>query len=102
MSNQSVPVVTIDGPSGAGKGTISQMLALDLKWNILDSGALYRTLAYCMLEQDIELEDFEENKDFIKNNFIVNFDPGTVGEPVKVIFNNNDITMFRSSSTSTS
>ena len=92
MSNQSVPVVTIDGPSGAGKGTISQMLALDLKWNILDSGALYRTLAYCMLEQDIELEDFAENKDFIKKNFIVNFDPGTVGEPVKVIFNNNDIT----------
>ena len=92
MSNQSVPVVTIDGPSGAGKGTISQMLALDLKWNILDSGALYRTLAYCMLEQDIEIEDFEENKDFIKKNFIVNFDPGNVGEPVKVIFNNNDIT----------
>ena len=92
MSNQSVPVVTIDGPSGAGKGTISQMLALDLKWNILDSGALYRTLAYCMLEQDIEIEDFEENKDFIIKNFIVNYDPANVGEPVKVNFNNNVIT----------
>ena len=92
MNSQSVPVVTIDGPSGAGKGTVAQMLALDLKWNILDSGALYRTLTYFMLEQSIDIEDFEENKEFIKKNFIVKFDPGTVGEPVKVIFNNNDIT----------
>ena len=54
MSEINIPVITIDGPSGAGKGTIAQMLALDLKWNILDSGALYRTLAYFMLEQNIE------------------------------------------------
>ena len=92
MNDNNVPVITIDGPSGAGKGTIAQMLALDLNWNILDSGALYRTLAYFMLEQDIELQDFEENKEFIKESFIVKFDPGIVGEPVKVIFNENDIT----------
>ncbi len=92
MKNQIVPVITIDGPSGAGKGTIAQMLALDLNWNILDSGALYRTLAYFMSEQDISLNNFEENKEFIKENFIVQFDPGTVGEPVKVIFNDKDIT----------
>ena len=46
MNNTAIPVITIDGPSGAGKGTVAQMLALDLGWNILDSGALYRTLAY--------------------------------------------------------
>ena len=92
MSSQLIPVITIDGPSGAGKGTIAQMLALDLNWNILDSGALYRTLAYFMLEQQIELLDFEDNKEFIKKNFVVKFDPGIVGEPVKVIFNGNDIT----------
>tara|TARA_Y100000748_G_scaffold256756_1_gene223235 strand:+ start:460 stop:1134 length:675 start_codon:yes stop_codon:yes gene_type:complete len=92
MNDKNVPVITIDGPSGAGKGTIAQMLALDLNWNILDSGALYRTLAYFMLEQEIELQDFEENKGFIKESFLVKFDPGIVGEPVKVIFNDNDIT----------
>ena len=92
MNDKKVPVLTIDGPSGAGKGTIAQMLALDLKWNILDSGALYRTLAYFMLEKDIDLSQFEEKKDYIKKNFMVKFDPGTAGEPVKVIFNNTDIT----------
>ena len=92
MKDQVVPVITIDGPSGAGKGTIAQMLALDLKWNILDSGALYRTLAYFMLEQTINLEDFNEKEEFIKDNFVIKFDPGTIGEPVKVIFNDKDIT----------
>ena len=41
MNNQVVPVITIDGPSGAGKGTIAQMLALDLNWNILDLSLIH-------------------------------------------------------------
>ncbi|MDQ7051159.1 MAG: (d)CMP kinase [Enterobacterales bacterium] len=40
----SVPVITIDGPSGAGKGTIAQMVASHFDWHLLDSGALYRIL----------------------------------------------------------
>ena len=50
-----IPVITIDGPSGAGKGTIAQMLALDLKWNILDSGALYRLIA--LISENIKETD---------------------------------------------
>ena len=87
-----IPVITIDGPSGAGKGTLAQMLALDLNWNILDSGALYRTLAHFMKENTINLDNFEENQNLLKERFRVSFDPGTPGEPVKVMFENKDIT----------
>jgi cytidylate kinase len=46
-----VPVITVDGPSGAGKGTISHMLASHLGWHLLDSGALYRiTGQACLIE----------------------------------------------------
>ncbi len=41
-----VPVITIDGPSGSGKGTIAKLLAERLGWDTLDSGALYRLLGY--------------------------------------------------------
>ena len=87
-----IPVITIDGPSGAGKGTIAQMLALELDWNILDSGALYRTLAYFMKENNINLENFVENYDLLAKRFKVSFDPGTPGEPVRVFFENQEIT----------
>ena len=51
------PVITIDGPSGAGKGTVSQLLAQQLGWYFLDSGALYRVLALAALKQGIDMQD---------------------------------------------
>jgi len=56
-SNTTVPVITIDGPSGSGKGTVSQHLAGKLGWHHLDSGALYRLLAYAALQQALSLDD---------------------------------------------
>jgi 3-phosphoshikimate 1-carboxyvinyltransferase len=50
-------VVTIDGPSGSGKGTISRRLAARLGWHYLDSGALYRLTALAALGRGIDLED---------------------------------------------
>jgi CMP/dCMP kinase len=43
---QTIPVITVDGPSGSGKGTISSQLAKELGWHFLDSGALYRAFAF--------------------------------------------------------
>lgn len=54
-----VPVLTIDGPSGAGKGTVSRAVARHLKWNYLDSGSIYRSLAIAALNEDVDLQDIE-------------------------------------------
>ena len=56
-AGQAVPVITIDGPSGSGKGTISQALAEHLGWHHLDSGALYRLLAFAALQQSLDPTD---------------------------------------------
>jgi len=55
----SVPVLTIDGPSGAGKGTVSRAVAKALGWNYLDSGSIYRSLAIASLKQGIDIEDVD-------------------------------------------
>jgi cytidylate kinase len=52
-----VPVLTIDGPSGSGKGTMAQRVARALGWHLLDSGALYRVLAFRALREAIRLDD---------------------------------------------
>ncbi|MDA1074591.1 MAG: (d)CMP kinase [Proteobacteria bacterium] len=50
-----VPVVTVDGPSGSGKGTLAALLAKHFGWHLLDSGALYRIVAAIALERGIDL-----------------------------------------------
>ncbi len=52
-----VPVLTIDGPSGAGKGTVSRLVAKQLGWNYLDSGAIYRSLAIDVLKNNVDFND---------------------------------------------
>ena len=51
------PVVTIDGPGGSGKGTLSSLVAAKLGWHLLDSGALYRIVAVSAQSQGIDLAD---------------------------------------------
>ena len=57
MSSKTAPVVTIDGPSGSGKGTIGRLLAHKLGWHYLDSGALYRLVALAALRRHIDFGD---------------------------------------------
>ncbi|MCE5232344.1 MAG: (d)CMP kinase [Mizugakiibacter sp.] len=54
-----VPVLTIDGPSGSGKGTISRRVAEHLGWHMLDSGALYRAVGYAAGMEGLDLSDAE-------------------------------------------
>lgn len=52
-----IPVLTIDGPSGSGKGTIAQLMAKKLGWHYLDSGAIYRVLAQAAIKHEVELDN---------------------------------------------
>ena len=60
MSGETPPVITIDGPSGTGKGTISDLLSHRLGWHCLDSGALYRVLGLVASRLGLDLDSGEE------------------------------------------
>ncbi|MBD8163206.1 (d)CMP kinase [Erwinia persicina] len=53
------PVITIDGPSGAGKGTLCKAMAESLQWHLLDSGAIYRVLALAALHHQVDITSEE-------------------------------------------
>ena len=53
------PVITIDGPSGAGKGTVAHQLSRQLGWHLLDSGALYRVTAHACTREGVDLADHD-------------------------------------------
>lgn len=55
--DKSIPVITLDGPSGTGKGTICHMLANHLDWHVLDSGCIYRVLAYAVKKNAVNFDD---------------------------------------------
>jgi cytidylate kinase len=57
VTRKPIRVVTIDGPSGSGKGTIGRLLAQRLGWHYLDSGALYRLVALAALERHLDFGD---------------------------------------------
>ena len=87
-----VPVITIDGLSGAGKGTVSKMLCNELGWNILDSGALYRTLTYLIDKKGIPINEFLQKQEVLIKDFEVSFQIGSLGEPVSIFLKEEDIT----------
>jgi len=74
---ESVPVITIDGPSGSGKGTVSARVAEALGWHVLDSGALYRLTALAVEKAGIGFENPQKASE-IAANLDVRFDQGRV------------------------
>ena len=82
------PVITIDGPSGAGKGTASTLLAKKLDWHFLDSGAIYRVLAVASLHHQIPADD-EVGLLPLASGLDVNFE--TTDNGVRVILEGEDV-----------
>lgn len=83
-----VPVLTIDGPSGAGKGTVSRAVARLLGWNYLDSGSIYRSLAIACLQAELDLDDVEAVCT-VAQRMQLGFD---CGDSLRVYLNAQDIT----------
>jgi len=57
--NYMIPVLTLDGPSGVGKGTVASIMAQALDWHLLDSGAIYRAFAITVRNQNININDID-------------------------------------------
>ena len=57
MQQMRIPIITIDGPGGVGKGTVAHLLAKKLNWHILDSGAIYRIVAFAAEKSSVLIDD---------------------------------------------
>ena len=89
-----VPVVTIDGPAGSGKGTISQRVAQNLGWHILDSGALYRLVALAAQRSNIEIS--ENTDELVLSKVAEQLDvvfQTSSDNGVKILLNGDDVTL---------
>ncbi|EKT4094496.1 TPA: (d)CMP kinase [Stenotrophomonas maltophilia] len=87
--NPLAPVLTIDGPSGAGKGTISRIVARRMGWHYLDSGALYRAVGVAASWADIDTSDASA---LVRCTFDTHVQFVEQGEVMRVMVNGTDAT----------
>lgn len=87
----SIPIITLDGPSGAGKGTLGVRLASRLRWHYLDSGALYRIVAHHADDALIEARDWDAVMAKL-GEARVHFDVSSAAGAYRIILNDEDIT----------
>lgn len=90
MSDHSTPVITVDGPGGSGKGTLSGMLAARLGWHLLDSGALYRLLAFAAQKRGTDLAD-EQALVELAANLDVHFIADAEGGEQRIMLEGDDV-----------
>lgn len=84
-----VPVITIDGPSGSGKGTIAQRVARALGWHFLDSGALYRLVALAARNHGVGWDN-EAGLEVLARNMDVQFFASDKGDP-RIVMEGEDV-----------
>lgn len=87
---RSVPVITVDGPSGTGKGTLCGILASRLGWHLLDSGALYRITATGAMKHGIHWDD-EVQLAELASGMDVRFAVRASGQQVDVLFEGEEV-----------
>ena len=86
-----MPVITVDGPSGSGKGTVCRLLAEKLGWDVLDSGAIYRVLSLAALHHQIALDN-EDALVPLAANLDVQFLVDSQTNAAKVVLDGEDVT----------
>ena len=84
-------IITVDGPSGVGKGTIATMIAESLGYKYLDSGSLYRSLALKLFENNNNFEEVLNNVDILIKNIFIKFEY-TQGQQARIYVNGEDFT----------
>ncbi|MDH5731590.1 MAG: (d)CMP kinase, partial [Gammaproteobacteria bacterium] len=87
-----VPVVTIDGPSGSGKGTVGWEVAQELGWDFLDSGAIYRLLALQAMRNNIPLDNEEELAQAALDLDVYFEKPDLSSDHFQIFLNHDDVT----------
>lgn len=88
---RAAPVITVDGPGGAGKGTISQLVAYRLGWHLLDSGALYRLVALSAARKGVSTSD-EQALAGVAETLDIRFQSAASGELVRVWLDGAEVT----------
>ena len=85
-----IPVLTIDGPSGVGKGTVANIVAADLKWHILDSGAIYRAFALAASKSDIQIDNTGQLLE-LASNLDLRFSPDSANNVLGVFLDHQEV-----------
>ena len=85
-----IPVLTIDGPSGVGKGTVANIMAHELNWNLLDSGAIYRAFALAATKRNIQIDNTDELLK-LASNLDLRFESDPSNNQLSIYLDNSEV-----------
>ena len=85
-----IPVLTIDGPSGVGKGTVANIISHELNWNLLDSGAIYRAFALEATKRNIQIDNTDELLK-LASNLDLRFESDPSNNKLSIYLDNSEV-----------